>query len=108
MKSKEYERMKLEFKRFFNQDLTEDEIGHQEGGIIGDEAMPLGRYVWDKSHDFIEYYVSWLPHYRGDSHGIIYKDGTHQELAVLPHIGEVSPAECALRKELEEKGLLDL
>ena len=100
--------MQLKFKILFNQDLTDDEIEHKKGGIIGDEALPLGRYLWNESDDYIEYYVSWLPHYRGDSHGIITRDGKHEHLATLPNIGDVTQAEIDLRKQLEKKGLLDL
>ncbi|PTB83352.1 hypothetical protein C9926_03385, partial [Sulfurovum lithotrophicum] len=70
--------------------------------MIGDEVLPLGNYVWGKDDggEYIEYYVSWLPHYRGDSHCKIYKDGTHEHLPTLPQIGEVTQCELDLREEL--------
>lgn len=108
MQNYEYERMKDIFEKCFEQELSDYEITHKKGGIIGDEAMPLGKYIWDERNNFIEYYVSWLPHYRGDSHGRIYKDGRHEHLDILPQIGKVTPEEIALRKQLEEKGLLNI
>jgi len=104
---KDFEAMQKTFKELFNQELTNEEINYERGGMIGDEAMPLGRYIWINS-DCIEYYVQWLPHYRGDSHGYIYKDGTHEHLPTLPQVGEVTQREADLRNALNEKGLLDL
>ena len=99
--------MQIVFQDLFNQDLTQEEVAHKQGGMIGDEALPLGNYVWGKDDggEYIEYYVSWLPHYRGDSHGKIYKDGTHEHLPTLPQIGEVTQWELDLREELRKKGL---
>jgi len=103
----DYEQMQIVFSDLFSQALTDEEIAHQEGGIIGDEAVPLGNYVWgrDNRGEYIEYYVSWIPHYRGDSHGKIYKDGTHEHLPTLPHIGEVTQWEIDLKEALRKKGL---
>lgn len=101
-----YKKMQLEFQRCFNQVLTDNEIDHKKSGLIGDESLELGAYVWDKDHNYIEYYVNWLPHYRGDSHGIIYKDGKHEHLETLPQIGNISSKELSLRKELVNKGLI--
>lgn len=108
MQNSEYALMKKEFEKFLDQELTDDEIANKTGGIIGEEAMPLGRYIWDENQNFIEYYVSWLPHYRGDDHGKIYKDGTHEHLDTLPQIGEVTQRELDLTKYLEEKGFFNL
>ncbi len=71
----EYGSMMITFRKLFKQDMTPDEIEHKEGGMIGDEALPLGNYIWDKKYEYIEYYVSWLPHMRGDYHGRIIKMG---------------------------------
>lgn len=103
----EYGAMMITFRDFFNQDLTEEEITHKNGGMIGDESLPLGSYIWGKKKEYIEYYVSWLPHARGDSHGKIYKDGTHEDLPTLPQIGKVTRWELDLKAELKEKGLYD-
>lgn len=101
----EYGQMQITFRQRFNQDLTEEEIFHKKGGLIGDECLPLGKYVWDEKYWYIEYYVHWIPHYLGDSHGRIYKDGTHEDLPTLSQIGEVTQWELDLREELEKKGL---
>jgi hypothetical protein len=106
MISKGYNEMREEFERSFKQELTENEIINKKGGMIGDEALPLGKYVWGDNFEYIEYYVSWLPHYRGDSHGIIYKDGKHEHLDSLTNIFEVTQKELDLDKELKEKGLI--
>jgi len=103
--AKEYKAMQITFRELFNQDLTESEIESKKGGIIGDEALPLGRYVWNEKYGYIEYYVHWLPHYRGDSHGKIYKNGKHESLPTLPQIGEVTQQELDLIEELKQKGL---
>ena len=108
LQDNEYGQMQIKFRELFNRDLTEEEIAHKKGGMIGDEALPLGRYVWDKRGEYIEYYVSWLPHYRGDSHGKIYKDGRHESLPTLPQIGEVTQRELDLKEELRMKGLYDV
>ena len=105
LEDNEYGQMQIVFRDLFDQDLTEEEVANKEGGMIGDEALPLGQYVWDKKNDCIEYYVSWLPHYRGDSHGKIYKDGRHEHLPTLPQIGEVTQWELDLKEELRKKGL---
>ncbi|PSF06223.1 hypothetical protein C7H09_10840 [Marinobacter fuscus] len=94
------------FRELFDQELSDDELNNKTGGIIGDEALQLGVYIWLHNQSAIEYYVSWLPHYRGDSHGIIYKNGKHELLATLPQIGKVTKAELELRAELERKGLI--
>ena len=94
------------FSELFDQTLSHDEIANRTSGIIGEEALPLGNYIWLKNQGAIEYYVSWIPHYRGDSHGVIYEDGRHEELATLSHIGEVTKAEQELRAELQRKGLI--
>lgn len=104
--SEEYRGLIAEFRKFFNRILRDDEVDLKEGGLVGDEDVELGLYIWDKNQNSIEYYVNWLPHYRGSSHGIIYKDGRHEHLATLPQFGEVTQAELVLRKELEEKGLI--
>lgn len=106
-----YKKMQKRFQSCFDQELTDDDIASKKGGIIGDENLELGTYVWskdhsDNDHSYIEYYVHWLPHIRGDSHGIIYKDGTHEHLDTLPTMGDVSPEELSLRKELVDKGLI--
>jgi hypothetical protein len=88
MADKTYCKMAAEFEKRFRQTLTEQEISDKKPGMIGDEACPLGRFVWDKKRDYIEYYVSWLPHYRGDSHGIIDSDGIHERLETLPLLGD--------------------
>ena len=96
----------MKFHELFDQELSDIEINNKTGGIIGDEALELGVYIWLHDQNAIEYYVSWLPHYRGDSHGIIYEDGKHEHLATLPQIGEVTKSELELRAELERKGLI--
>jgi len=101
----EYGKMQITFRKRFNQDLTEEEISHKKGGLIGDEGLPLGNYVWNEKYCYIEYYVHWIPHYLGDSHGKIYKDGTHENLPTLPQMGEVTQRELDLREELKKKGL---
>jgi len=103
----EYGQMQIIFRDLFRQDLTQEEVAHKQGGMIGDEALPLGKYVWAKDNrgECIEYYVSWIPHARGDSNGKIYKDGTHEHLPTLPQIGEVTQWELDLREELRKKGL---
>jgi len=101
-----YEKMQLTFQSCFNQELTDEQIDNKANGIIGDESLELGEYVWSKNHHYIEYYVQWLPRYRGDSHGIIYKDGKHEHLETLPQIGEITPRELSLRRELVDKGLI--
>lgn len=108
MQSNEYEIMRKEFEKFFDQELTDDEIANKAGGIIGEDAMRLGKYIWDENNNWIEYYVRWLPHYRGDSHGKIYKDGTHEHLDTLPQVGKVDQSELDLRAYLEERGLLNV
>jgi hypothetical protein len=111
MRNKEYEGMRQEFKKWFGRDLTDDEIAHKKGGVIPDEDFPMGSYVWDDSQDFIEYYIQWMPRFRGDDHGIIYKDGRHEPLMTFNDNnflrGELSQEETAIRKELVRKGLLD-
>lgn len=104
LQGKEYGQMQIRFRELFNQDLTEEEVAHKKGGLIGDESLPLGNYIWGE-HDTIEYYVRWLPHSRGDSHGKIYKNGRHQNLPTLPQIGKVTQRELDLREELQKKGL---
>ncbi len=101
-----YHRLAAKFHELFNQELSDNEINNKTGGIIGDESLELGAYIWLNDQNAIEYYVSWSPHYRGDSHGIIYKDGKYQHLATLPQIGEVTESELELRSELERKGLI--
>ncbi len=101
-----YHKLATKFQELFGQELSHDEINNRTGGIIGDEALELGAYIWLDDKNAIEYYVSWLPHYRGDSHGIIYEDGTHKHLPTLPQIGEVTKAELKLRAELKRKGLI--
>lgn len=101
-----YRGLIAKFDELFQQTLSDDEINHKTGGIIGEEALVLGSYIWLQDQDAIEYYVSWLPHYRGDSHGVIYADGRHESLATLPQIGEVTQAEQELRAELQRKGLI--
>jgi len=108
LKTEPYGEMQITFRNYFDQDMTAEEIEHKEDGIIGDEAMPLGKYIWNTDGKFIEYYVQWLPHYRGDSHGIIYKDGRHEPLPTLPQIGKVTQSETKLRTELKKKGLLNI
>jgi len=49
---KGFEAMQTIFKELFDQDL----IYYKTGGLIGDEAIPLGRYIWINS-ECIEYYV---------------------------------------------------
>jgi len=107
LEENEYGQMQIVFRELFRQDLTQEEVAHKQGGMIGDEALPLGNYVWGKDNrgECIEYYVSWIPHARGDSHGKIYKDGTHEYLSTLPQIGEVTQRELDLREELRKKGL---
>jgi hypothetical protein len=107
LQDNEYGQMQIRFRELFDQDLTEEEIAHKKGGIIGDECLPLGNYVWDENNAYIEYYVHWLPHYRGDSHGKIYKDGTHENLPTLPQMGEVTQWELELKEELRKKGLYE-
>ena len=58
LENNEYGQMQIVFRDLFDQDLTEEEVAHKEGGMIGDEALPLGQYVWDKKNDCIEYYIS--------------------------------------------------
>lgn len=99
-----YKGMQERFLSCFNQVLSDEEIAHKKGAMLGDEALPLGNYIWTKDATYIEYYVSWLPHYRGDSHGKIYKDGTREHLPTLPQIGEVTQREMDLREELKGKG----
>jgi|GEM_PF-6008472 len=103
-----YQELRDLFMDLFYQELSDEDIRCKRPGIIGDEALPLGNYVWgeDEKGVYLEYYVSWIPHYRGDSHGKIYTDGTHEHLPTLPQIGEVTPEESALRRELEAKGLI--
>jgi hypothetical protein len=101
-----YKKMQLEFQSCFSQVLTDDDINRKQSGIIGDESLELGTYVWSKDHNYIEYYVHWMPHYRGDSHGVIYKNGKHEHLETLPQIGKITPQELSLRRELVDKGLI--
>lgn len=101
-----YRELAEKFHELFNQKLSDDEIENKTDGVIGDESLELGAYVWLLDKNAVEYYVSWLPHYRGDSHGIIYADGKHEHLATLPQIGEVTKTELELRAELERKGLI--
>jgi len=105
LQDNEYGQMQIRFRELFDQDLTEEEIAHKKGGIIGDECLPLGNYVWGENNAYIEYYVHWLPHYRGDSHGKIYKDGNLEDLPTLPQMGEVTQWEVELEEELKQKGL---
>jgi len=106
LQTQEYGAMQIKFRELFNQDMTKKQVKNKRRGIIGDEAMPLGKFVWSKDKNYIEYYVQWLPRYRGDSHGIIHKNGRHESLPTLPQIGEVTQNEIKLRDELREKGLL--
>ena len=70
-------------------------------------SASLGNYVWGENNAYIEYYVHWLPHYRGDIHGKIYKDGTHENLPTLPQMGEVTQWELDLQEELRKKRLYE-
>ncbi len=108
LKTQEYGVMQIKFRELFDQDMTQEQIEKKMSGIIGDEAMPLGKFVWSRDWSSIEYYVQWLPHYRGDSHGIIHKDGRHESLPTLPQIGEVTQSEIQLREQLTKKGLLNI
>jgi hypothetical protein len=108
LQTQEYGAMQIKFRELFNQDMTEEQIKQKCSGIIGDESMPLGKFIWSKDGNSIEYYVQWLPHYRGDSHGIIYKNGHHESLSTLPQIGEVTQSEIKLREQLSKKGLLNI
>jgi hypothetical protein len=108
LQTQEYGAMQIKFRELFNQDMTEEQIKQKRSGIIGDESMPLGKFIWSKDWNSIEYYVQWLPHYRGDSHGIIYKNGHHESLSTLPQMGEVTQSEIKLREQLTKKGLLKI
>ncbi|WP_457749132.1 hypothetical protein [Sulfurimonas sp.] len=108
LKMQEYEAMQAKFRELFDQNLTQKQIEQKKDGIIGDEAMPLGKFIWSDDGSYIEYYVEWLPHYRGDSHGIIHKDGRHESLPTLPQIGEITQSEIQLREELTKRGFFDI
>jgi len=99
-----YKGMQERFLACFNQVLSDEEITHKKGGMIGDEVFPLGKYIWGKEGDYIEYYVASLSHFEGDSHGKIYQNGTHEHLPTLPQIGDVTQWEMDLREELKGKG----
>jgi len=108
LKTAQYGAMMIIFRELFDQDITQEQVEKKRGGLIGDEAMPLGRFVWSGDWSHIEYYVQWLPHYRGDSHGKIFKDGRHEQLPTLLQIGKITESETKLRADLEKKGLLSL
>jgi hypothetical protein len=107
LKIQEYGAMQIKFRELFDQDMTQEQVEQKKSGLIGDEVMPLGEFVWSEDRSYVEYYVHWLPHYRGDSHGKIHKNGHHESLATLPQIGEVTDSEIKLRNELIQKGLLN-
>lgn len=108
LKTAKYGAMMIKFRELFNQDISQQQVEQKRGGLIGDEAMPLGRFIWSGDWSYIEYYVQWLPHYRGDSHGKIYKDGRHESLPTLPQMGEVTESETRLREELTKRGFFDV
>ena len=108
LQTQEYGAMQIKFRELFDQDMTQKQIEQKRSGIIGDEVVPLGKFVWSKDGLFIEYYVQWLPHYRGDSHGIIYKNGRHESLPTLPQMGKVTEGEIKLREQLTKKGLFNI
>jgi len=108
LKIQEYGAMQIKFRELFDQDMTQEQTEQKKGGLIGDEALPLGKFIWSEDGSYVEYYVQWLPHYRGDSHGKIHKNGHHENLATLPQIGKVTKSEIKLRDELTQKGLLKI
>ncbi|MDD5387318.1 MAG: leucine-rich repeat domain-containing protein [Sulfuricurvum sp.] len=105
LEQEEYGAMKITFRHRLEQDLMDEELHSQTPFLIGDEGWPMGRAIWgvDERGEHIEYYLNsrW-----GDTHGKIYKDGTHEFLPVLPQMGKVSEWESNYRVELTMKGLI--
>jgi len=55
MQSKEYNNMQLEFKRFFNQGLTDYEIEHKKGGIKKHSSFLTLGFLSSVIYDVIHY-----------------------------------------------------
>jgi hypothetical protein len=101
-----YGPMKITFRQWLEQDLTDAEIASKARGMVGSEDWPEGWFVWgnDDHGDYIEYYLTsrW-----GDRHGRIAQDGRHTDLPVLWQVGPIDEDYNALERELRAKGLID-
>ena len=102
----EYGPLKIAFRKILDQELGDEEIKHRQKTLIGDEGWPMGNYIWgnDKNRgEYIEYYLQsrW-----GDSHGKIYKDGSHEKLDALWQTGPIDERYEKIDSELRKKGLI--
>ena len=101
-----YGSMKITFRKWLEQDLTDAEIANKAPGMVGSEDWPEGSFVWgeDERGEYIEYYLSsrW-----GDRHGRIGLDGNHTDLPALWQVGPIEEEYEILQRELQTKGLIE-
>jgi len=99
-----YGPMKITFRKWLEQDLTDNEIASKAPGMVGSEDWPEGSFIWgnDDQGEYVEYYLTsrW-----GDRHGRIGLDGSHTDLPVLWQVGPIDEEYETLERELRAKGL---